>query len=140
MSPNSSSTRHHATSPNDYSDDSPGSYTSYSSADYSSIGVLTNNKIKRSTLNVDMRSQDGPSGIVGHGLLSEVLKMQGLLEEYQHALTALEIEKADKQQEISRLDKLLKGKGEMEGTVNRHIHTSFASTTLLIGCFFFEQC
>ncbi|KAL9543162.1 hypothetical protein PS6_009431 [Mucor atramentarius] len=114
VSPNSSSTRHHATSPNDYSDDSPGSYTSYSSADYSSIGVLTNNKIKRSTLNVDMRSQDGPSGIVGHGLLSEVLKMQGLLEEYQHALTALEIEKADKQQEISRLDKLLKGKGETE--------------------------
>ncbi|KAG1071973.1 hypothetical protein G6F42_025963 [Rhizopus arrhizus] len=61
-----------------------------------------------------MQSQDGPSGIVGHGLLSEVLKMQGLLEEYQHALTALEIEKADKQQEIGRLDKLLKGKGETE--------------------------
>lgn len=41
--------------------------------------------------------------------------MQSLLEEYQHALTVLEIEKADKQQEINKLDKLLKGKGETEG-------------------------
>ncbi|KAF1800670.1 meiotic cell cortex C-terminal pleckstrin homology-domain-containing protein [Mucor lusitanicus] len=40
--------------------------------------------------------------------------MQGLLEEYQHALTALEIEKADKQQEINKLDRLLKGKGKTE--------------------------
>lgn len=41
--------------------------------------------------------------------------MQDLLEEYQHTLTALEIEKADKQQEIDKLDKLLKGKCETEG-------------------------
>ncbi|KAI8641620.1 meiotic cell cortex C-terminal pleckstrin homology-domain-containing protein [Parasitella parasitica] len=40
--------------------------------------------------------------------------MQGFLEEYQHALTALEIEKADKQQEIVKLDKLLKGKAQTE--------------------------
>lgn len=74
---------------------------------------------------------------MGHGLLSEVLKMQGLLEEYQHALTALEIEKADKQQEINKLDRLLKGKGETEGTRQHPLFTFFS---LLIGCFFFERC
>ncbi|KAL9557243.1 hypothetical protein MBANPS3_001474 [Mucor bainieri] len=112
-----SSNSTHAISPNDYSDDSPGSYTSYSSADYSSIGVLNNSKInKRSTFNSNSNSSSSMSNnvVVGHGLLSEVLKMQGLLEEYQHALTALEIEKADKQQEINKLDRLLKGKGETE--------------------------
>lgn len=97
--------------PNDYSDDSFGLYTSYSSADYSSIGVLLNNKIKRSA---DNTAQDDER-IVGQGLLDEILKMQGLLEEYQYALTALEIEKADQHQEINKLDKLLKGKGETEG-------------------------
>ncbi|KAK4512668.1 monooxygenase [Mucor velutinosus] len=66
---------------------------------------------------MDMRTQDessSSSSIVGHGLLSEVLKMHGLLEEYQHTLTVLEIEKADKQQEFNKLDGLLKGKGETE--------------------------
>ncbi|KAK4512669.1 monooxygenase [Mucor velutinosus] len=43
VSANSSSARPHAISPNGYSANSPGSYTSYSSADYSSIGVLNNN-------------------------------------------------------------------------------------------------
>lgn len=87
---------------------------------------------------MDAASQDGSAGgIVGHGLLSEVLKMQGLLEEYQHALTALEIEKADKQQEINKLDRLLKGKGQTEGTAPCFC---FLFAQWLIGCFFFEQC
>ena len=96
--------------------------------------------MKRSTFNstIDAASQDGSAaGIVGHGLLSEVLKMQGLLEEYQHALTALEIEKADKQQEINKLDRLLKGKGQTEGTA---FPLAFFQHTGLIGCFFFERC
>ncbi|CEP15168.1 hypothetical protein [Parasitella parasitica] len=116
VSPNIANNRDQFISPkNEYSDDSPGSYTSYSSADYSSVGVLSSNtKSKRSTFTTDAKSLDEPGAIVGHGLLSEVLKMQGFLEEYQHALTALEIEKADKQQEIIKLNKLLKGKGQTE--------------------------
>lgn len=72
------------------------------------------NKIKRSSFNTDIKTQ-GDECTAGQSLLSKVLEMQDLLEENQHALTALEIEKADKQQEIDKLDKLLKGKCEAEG-------------------------
>ncbi|KAI9247274.1 meiotic cell cortex C-terminal pleckstrin homology-domain-containing protein [Helicostylum pulchrum] len=50
----------------------------------------------------------------GHGLLSQVQKMQSLLEEYQNSLTVLEIEKADHQQEINKLESRLKAKGLTE--------------------------
>ncbi|KAG2232002.1 hypothetical protein INT48_004812, partial [Thamnidium elegans] len=49
-----------------------------------------------------------------HGLLSQVQKMQSLLEEYQNSFTAMEIEKADHQQEINKLESRLKSKGSTE--------------------------
>lgn len=66
---------------------------------------------------MDIKSQaDHDVYAVDHDLLNKVVEMQDLLEEYQHTLTELEIEKEDKQQEIDKLDKLLKGKGETEGS------------------------
>lgn len=122
--------------------DSPGSYTSYSSAEYSSLGGRSNgeggvqtyesleshsdngNSIEDSNSNKRMLLKSlrtgnnlngGADNEFSYGLLSQVHKMQSLLEEYQHSLTALELEKADNQQEMNRLDKRLKAKGETEG-------------------------
>jgi hypothetical protein len=117
--------------------DSEYSYSGYSSsADYSSNGsaVSQNNPTttlhksssisKKKTLlkSSSFSAYHGGAAAAdntdfGHGLLSQVHKMQSLLEEYQNSLTALEIEKVDNQQEINKLDKRLKAKGETEGKV-----------------------
>lgn len=122
--------------------DSPGSYTSYSSTEYSSLGEHSNgesvvqtyesaenhsdhgdsdkngNSNKRvllKSLRTGSSSNGGADNEFSYGLLSQVHKMQSLLEEYQHSLTVLELEKADNLQELNRLDKRLKAKGETEG-------------------------
>lgn len=123
--------------------DSPGSYTSYSSAEYSSLGGRSEGEgvaqtyesgerhsdntncvedndpnrrvLSKSTIRTKNSSNTGIDNEFSYGLLSQVHKMQSLLEEYQHSLTALELEKADNQQEMNRLDKRLKSKGETEG-------------------------
>ncbi|KAG0165848.1 hypothetical protein DFQ28_005241 [Apophysomyces sp. BC1034] len=51
---------------------------------------------------------------IAQGLLSEVKKMQGLLQQYQDSLSTLEAEKADLLQEIERLNKQLKQRQEAE--------------------------
>lgn len=65
---------------------------------------------------------EGNDSQFGHGILSQVFKMQSLLEEYQTSLTALEIEKADNQQEINKFDKRLKAKSENEGKLTLSFH------------------
>lgn len=78
----------------------------------------------------------------GHGILNQVYKMQSLLEEYQNSLTALEIEKADNQQEINKLEKRLKAKSENEGIflfILLFFHFNKLFFILFSGCFFFER-
>ncbi|KAI8081536.1 uncharacterized protein BX664DRAFT_195834 [Halteromyces radiatus] len=83
--------------------------------------ISHNRRVMKSNTYCSLLAQNRPQGDIelateiGHGLLVEVQKLQGLLQEKNDSLTSLTLEKADCYQEIDQLRNQLKQRSDQLG-------------------------